>query len=900
VEQPNEKVERDAETLEIFIEESFEGLDRIERLLLEAEQGRPEDDMLSIIFRDIHTVKGTSGFLALPRIEKLSHAAEDLLAKLRAETTKTTPQESALLLRVVDALRAMVKNVKELGEESDLDVTELVSKLRALCEAGVSTTSSHQHVDELVLERPMAQAAALQEVLQAPTKLGEILVERLSITPAQLQEALEVQNQRRGAAEGQPRAAEASDGTVRVSVGVLDRLMNLVGELVLARNQMVQIAKTVRDTSVNTQAAAQRLSLVTSDLQEQIMKTRMQPIARVFEKIPRMVRDLCTETGKKVECQIDGTATEIDKALVEAIRDPVMHIIRNAIDHGIEATAVRSERGKPPQGRVMVRANHEGGMVFIEIEDDGRGMDPQKMREHAVRKGLLPASQAERLSDREAIDLVFRPGFSTAEKVTNVSGRGVGMDVVRTHIERAGGQVELDTTVAKGTTVRLKMPLTLAIIPALLVSIGRQRFAIPQVNLLELVYLNEEQIRSSLEYVRGAPIYRLRGEVLPLVRLGSILQMTRPKESESLGLNIVVVGVGGRRYGLITDAIDDTEEIVIKPLHSQLKRLACYSGATVLGDGGVALILDVAGVASMANIDLSAKRETASEEARPAAGSGPQSMLVVTAGNDARCAVPLSMVSRLEVIESRKIERVAGKEVVQYRGTIIPVIRAESLLPLGDQAQHSEQHLVVFDFGRPVAMAVSSILDVVEVARENHQVDDAVPYTVGKTVIFGRTTLFIDVYAIVRELAPEFVRERRAARTAPRIVIADDSAAMRSALGSYLRACDLDVVEVSSAEAALTEARRGGTQRLDAVVTDLEMPGLGGLELIRMMKNELPNLPVLAWSFHSDPNVGKRAMEAGARAFVHKLEREALMTALAACGIPVGRSEANKPKELAA
>jgi two-component system chemotaxis sensor kinase CheA len=893
-----EGFERDAETLQIFIEEAQEALERIEALLLSAEQGRAPADILAVLFRDIHTIKGTSGFLDLPIIERLSHAAEDLLAMLRADKAAATPKHFGLLLPVVDGLRTLVERVKQVDDEGQYEIGALVAQLQAAARELEPALPSSDAAPFAQVERRSVPEAQLAAAAEAPSKLGEILVEQQAITAAQLQDALDVQSTRRPANDNLPRAE--ADGTVRVSVGVLDRLMNLVGELVLARNQMVQIARTVCDAAPSAQRAAQRLSVVTSELQEQIMKTRMQPIARVFEKIPRMVRDLSSETGKPVRCQIDGNATEIDKALVEAVRDPVLHIIRNAIDHGIESPSRRVELGKAPEGQIKVRAYHEGGMVHIEIEDDGRGMDPRKMRELAIKKSLLTQAAAERLSDREALDLIFLAGFSTADRVSNISGRGVGMDVVRSHVERAGGQVELDTVVNKGTTVRLKMPLTLAIIPALLVRAEKQRFAIPQVNLLELVYLNDEQAPSAIEYVRGAAIYRLRGEILPLIRLSTVLRMPARSAAPTPGVNIVVVGVGTRRYGLIVDSIQDTEEIVIKPLHSQLKRLTCYSGATVLGDGGVALIVDVAGLGAMAHIDLSAKREVARDKEPAGVGSGPLSMLVFIAGRDTQCAVPLSMIARLEAINAQKIEQVAGQEVLQYRGAIIPVIRPQSLLPLGDVVAASEQQLVVFDFGRPIAMAVSRIVDVVDVAFDNNQVDDAVPYTVGKAVIFGRTTLLLDVYAIVRKLTPEFVREQRQSRAAPRVLVVDDSAAMRSAMASYLRTRAVDVTEVSSGAAALFEARRSGANRFDAIVTDLEMPGVDGFELIRTLRRELPKLPVLAWTFHDDPGIERRVLDAGAHACIHKLQREKLLLALIACGVVLNRAGADKGGELAA
>ncbi|MCC6751786.1 MAG: chemotaxis protein CheW [Deltaproteobacteria bacterium] len=915
--------ERDPETLELFVEESLEALTRVEKLLLAAEGGQAPTNLMASLFRDIHTIKGTSGFLALTRILSLSHVAEDLLSRLRDEELEPRPAHFSLLMSVSDVLRRMIERVKATGDEGDEDVEPLVEKLKAtlkeggaaIAPGGVGGTPAFQEgefeapqvpkLGEVLATRhgvtpeQLESALAAQRELQAAVpKLGELLVAQHVVTPAQLDQALEQQQSARQEAERAK--AESSDGTVRVNVAVLDRLMNLIGELVLARNQMVQIVRAVRDTNSHAQAACHRLSLVTSDLQEQVMKTRMQPVARVFERIPRMVRDLCQQTGKQVTTQVEGTATEIDKALVEAIRDPVMHIVRNAIDHGIEVPERRLAAGKAPGGRLCVRASHEGGMVTIEVEDDGRGMDAKALRAHAVRKGLLRAAEADQLSEREALELIFRPGFSTAEKVTDISGRGVGMDVVRTHVERAGGQVELESVLGKGSVIRLKMPLTLAIIPALLVKTGGQRFAIPQVNLLELVYLNEEQARARIETVRGAPIYRLRGEILPLVDLSEVLRLGPGGLRAAVGgVNVVVVAVGSRRYGLVVSEIHDTEEIVIKPLHGQLKRLTCYSGATVLGDGGVALILEVAGIAGMAGIDLSTQKRaaTAAQANAKRQAAARQPYIVFSAGEGTPCAVPLAMVARLEHLPASSFERVGGSEVVQYRQTIMPIMRPEALLPIGQSIEPAgpEQPLIVFDFGQMVGMAVNRIVDIVELELDDEVGRDATPFTLGRVVVFGRTTLLLDVFRLARELVPTFVEERRgnSAARPQRILVVDDSNAMRAALTGYLRATGLEVVDVGSGEAALKALRAQQDHRFDAVVTDLEMPGVDGYTVLASAHKEHPTLPVFVWTRHDDPAMERRVMSAGARACVHKLRREELLEAFEAHGITAPRKRAS-------
>ncbi len=928
--------ERDRETVELFVEESREGLQRMEELLLAAEQGSAPPGMIATLFRDMHTIKGTSGFLHLDKIRALSHVAEDVLGQLRDDALAPSAPLYGMLMQAVDALRQMIACVHEIDEEGDLDTEPLRARLTAVAEGadvedvvgakGVAPAGAPAPVAApapVVVAAPAPVPAPAPVVVAAPApvapapvaapapvpaptpapsaavapaaapaplphrKIGEILVEENFLTAEDLSRALEIQK-----APERAHRPDPSEGTVRVQVGVLDSLMNLMGELVLARNQIVQLVRSSQ-SSTQEQAALQRLVHVTSDLQEQIMKTRMQPVARVFEKIPRMVRDLCQTTGKDVVANVVGNTTEIDKALVEAIRDPVMHIIRNAIDHGVEAPDIRAATGKPRTGTVTVRASHEGGMVSIAIEDDGAGMDPEKLKAHALRKGVITPGEAALLGPREALELVFRPGFSTAAKVTDISGRGVGMDVVRTQVEGAGGKVELESVVGRGTVIRLKMPLTLAIIPALLARVGGHRFAIPQVSLHELVYLDEEQSKAGIETVRGVPIHRLRGEILPLVRLGDLLQIpaaAAPHDHDG-GTNIIVVGAGSQRYGLVVDEVQDTEEIVVKPMHGELKRIKTYAGATVLGDGSIALILDVIGLAATAGIEAVTRRARP-EPTDARSGTPTQAHLVFMAGNDQQCAVPLSMIARLDTVDPTAIEKVAGKEVLQYRDAIIPIIRAEDVLPLGvAPAVAEEQHLVVFDFGHPVALAVSSILDVAQLDIARHAHETAAPYTMGRAVVGQRTTLILDVYALVRGLAPEFVREkqRRHSRQA-RVLLADDSLAMRSSMTTFLRSSGLEVVEAKDGREAIKALVDAPSRHFDAVVTDLEMAGEDGLAVVEAARRQRPDTPVIVWTFHDDQRISSRVRDAGARACVHKLRREDLVAELARLGV-VGISE---------
>ena len=530
-----------------FLVESSENLDRLDRDLITLEQNPNDREILASVFRTIHTIKGTSGFLAFNQLGAVTHVGESLLGRLRDGQLELGREITSALLAMVDAVRQMLASIEATGGEGERDDSGLISRLTGLQlapeapaqtqaetpaksaaaaapESSPETAAFPSSMGDILMQRAGVTpeeilAAAEKQKEGDPRHMGEILVEQGVARPADVVEALHLQQAARG--------PSASDRTIRLDVSLLDQLMNLVGELVLARNQILQFANNTEESGLV--AASQRLNLITTELQEGVMKTRMQPIGNIWSKFPRTVRDLALDCGKQVRVEMEGEETELDKTLIEAIKDPLTHLVRNSVDHGIEPPEVRQAAGKDPEGRLFLRAFHEGGQVNIEISDDGAGLDQDRIRSKAVQKGLISAEQAGRLTDHEIVNLVFQPGFSTAEKVTNVSGRGVGMDVVKTHIEKIGGTVDLQSKAGQGVMVRMKIPLTLAIIPALIVTSVGERYAVPQVNLLELVGLEGEQARKGIETIHGVPVYRLRGKLLPLVHLKSTLQ---PKDAK--------------------------------------------------------------------------------------------------------------------------------------------------------------------------------------------------------------------------------------------------------------------------------------------------------------------------------------------------------------------------------
>ena len=758
------------EILREFLVESAENLDLLDRELVRLEKDPHNRDTLASVFRTIHTIKGTCGFLGFTKLESVAHVGENLLSKLRDGELALNPDITTALLQMVDAIRQMLASVEAVGNEGERNDQALIETLTRLLQgtaqgkpkaisadatpADAKGAAEKPPVANVPDETPSAPVPnALPDALDHTEPQAEVLdsvVERIDASP---QAAAEAQHLNRGA---------ASESSIRVDVVLLDKLMNLVGELVLARNQILQFSNGKEDASLV--APSQRLNLITTELQEGVMKTRMQPIGNIWSKFPRTVRDVATMCGKQVRIEMEGKETELDKTIIEAIKDPLTHIVRNSVDHGIETPPKRVAAGKSAEGRLSLRAYHEGGQVIIEISDDGAGLDPEKLRRKAVEKGLITPEQSARMSERETTNLIFLPGFSTADKVTNVSGRGVGMDVVKTNIDKIGGTVDVQSKPGTGTTVRMKIPLTLAIIPALIVTNGGERYAIPQISLLELVRLEGEEAKKRIELIQGVPVYRLRGRLLPLVHLDRELRLESSTKdaSEADAVNIVILQADERQFGLVVDHINDTEEIVVKPLSKHLKGIRTFAGSTIMGDGRVALILDVLGIAQSSNVvnEVRARALAEKEKESVAPETDKQTLLLFTGPGDGHMAVPLDRVGRLEEFPISSVERAGGIEVVQYRGEILPLMFLSEMLderrshsrlataPAQTETPDRLQGIVYSDEGKRVGLVIDRILDIVE---ESIQAKSAasrfgVLYT---AIIQGRVTELLDMPALL-------------------------------------------------------------------------------------------------------------------------------------------------------
>jgi two-component system, chemotaxis family, sensor kinase CheA len=737
-----------------FLVESSENLDRFDGDLvkLEAEPGSKE--LLSSIFRSIHSIKGACGFLGFPKLEKVAHAGENLLSKLRDGQLKLTAEIGSALLESGDRIRQMLAAIGATGADGEDEFQELIERLKGLQERALAggesggagqkpATEKHGFVGRTAAEVPPPPDPVLE-----PNEERGPAAARPSIGPADGAGVLRAEEETRS-------KASVADSTIRVNVNLLDRLMNLVGELVLARNQILQFAAQQGDAGfVGT---IQRLNLVTTELREGVMKTRMQPISRLFDKVPRVVRDVSVACGKQVRVETEGKETELDRTLLEAMNDPLTHLVRNAIDHGVESPEARAKAGKPPEGVLRLRALHEGGQVTIEISDDGAGIDAERIRKKAVERGAVSAEQVARMGAKESLSLILLPGVSTAEKVTNVSGRGVGMDVVKTNIERVGGSIEIQTRLGEGTTFKIKLPLTLAIVPALIVRSAGKRFAIPQVNLVELVRADAER---GIELVHEVPVYRLRERLLPLLYLNRELELRQEEREPGAGaLNIVILQVDSRQFGLGVDEVHDTEEIVVKPLSKHLKGIRAYAGATIMGDGRPALILDVTGLAQSASITSGVHERLVEEGGEGKESEAERQKLVLLAGaGGSRMALPLSALARLEELPADDVERSGKQWVAQYRGQILPLIRVSHALeerrtelrgtPQSFPPAKPIQVLVLNQEGRLVGLVVNEILDIVEEAAEVRTAATraGVLYS---AVVAERVTEMLDVPAIL-------------------------------------------------------------------------------------------------------------------------------------------------------
>src|SRR5216684_284635 len=891
-----------------FLTETSESLDTVDNQLVRFEQDPNNAKILDNIFRLVHTIKGTCGFLGLPRLEALAHAGETLMGKFR-DGMPVTAEAVTLILGSIDRIKEILGGLEATETEPEGTDQDLIVKLQEMVERGIQAMSASAMpiasaaaapASSAPPVKPIEQGTLVPQILERELRPGEVSLDELERAfretateiapplapaprpaPAPKQDAASPKEAKPVVkkANPDPEAAEGNsiaNQSIRVNVDTLEHLMTMVSELVLTRNQLLEISRRNEDTEFKV--PLQRLSNVTAELQEGVMKTRMQPIGNAWQKLPRIVRDLAADLGKEIELEMHGAETELDRQVLDLIKDPLTHMVRNSADHGLEDPAERRRAGKPDKGTIRLSAYHEGGHIIIQIADDGRGLDTERIKAKAIASGLASESEVEKMTEAQIHKFIFRPGFSTAAQVTNLSGRGIGMDIVRANIDQIGGTIDVKSAPRAGSSFSIKIPLTLAIVSALIVQAGGDRFAIPQLSVVELVRAQNNS-EHRIERIGHTPVLRLRNKLLPLARLDQLLAIAGAAGSEPEDGFIVVIQVGSQTFGIVVDAVFHTEEIVVKPMSTRLRRIPMFSGNTILGDGSVIMIIDPNGIAQAIGTAAAQIPEPPAGAERTESDAKTVSLLVFRAGSAELKAVPLSLVTRLEEVDCRNIELSGGRHLVQYRGQLMPLVRLKDEFRM--RTEGTQPLLVFSDRGRSMGLAVDEIVDIVE-DRLDIEVPGEAPGSLGCAVIRGQATEVVDVgYFLPLAFQDWFRRNDAQVSGGPKsLLLVDDSAFFRNMLGSVLEAAGYEVTAAGGAEEALAILKSG--RQYDVVVSDIEMPGMSGYELAQAVRSEPrgANVTLIALSALASEAMVERGRRAGFDDFVAKFDRQGLIAAL--------------------
>lgn len=966
-----------------FLMETNEGLEALDQDMVDLEQNPNDKELLGKIFRLMHTIKGTCGFIGLPRLEKVAHHAENIMGRFRDGDLEVIPEYVTLIFESLDRIKEIVTGIEETGTEPEGDDKPLIIKLDEVFEsvpgAAGKASVSVDDIDAAVAaakasggvpneeDKELMTGQVSEADLEAAFAAAEVLpVDELEAMDCSIREGDEEATNdeeeiaaMEAAAEPEPAPpppakapAEAPKATgpvatietLRVNVDVLEDLMTMVSELVLTRNQLLQILRSHANSDFG--GPLMRLNQIVSELQEGVMKTRMQPIGNAWSKLPRIIRDLGMELGKKIDLQMEGKETELDRQVLELIKDPLTHMVRNSADHAIEIPADRIAAGKPEVGRVLLQAYHEGGHIIIKIQDDGKGLSTEKITEKAISNGLATESELAEMTNQQIQQFIFKAGFSTAEKVTAVSGRGVGMDVVRTNIEKIGGSIELNSVEGKGSTFTIKIPLTLAIVSALIVESGGENFAIPQLSVRELV-MTSSHGQTQIEIINDSPVFRLRDNLLPLVALDEVLSLAdkgvlaksiqdisvavtaekdtpKPVATEGADLDeviaspeteiappkpkyIIVTQVGVYQFGIIVDKVFDTEEIVVKPVSKILRDLDIFSGNTILGDGSVVMILDPNGIARMSGEleSADAMNDVAEEPLSDSEKKIP--LLLFRAGGEAPKAVPLSLVARLEQVHGADIEYSGQDMMVQYRNQLMSLQPLDPGMRIDSDKEH---HVIVFsDRGQSLGLMIDEIIDITE-SFIDIQHSASKPGIIGSAIIDGKATDVVDVgfylkahndqwfadhdpnvpfadidgdEGLVTKSTGQRVHRRK-------ILLVDDSPFFRNMLTPLLSIAGYDVTSMEHAHDALKLCDKG--QNFDLIISDIEMPDMNGFEFAEKVRDETSwkDTPMVALSSHATEKDIERGISVGFTEYVAKFDRDKLLSTLSDTLLQKGKS----------
>lgn len=932
-----------------FLVETNDSLQALDQDLVRLEQNPDDAEIIKNIFRVMHTVKGTCGFLGLQRLASVAHSAENVMDKIRDGAFKITPEITSLILEAIDRVKMLIGHLEEAGAEPEGEDSELISRLNQCAETGTAGGSSgsvaaaptpapaekvsktpdlDEEIDFDPIPAPgveIASAAApavnisktpdLDEEIDfdpipapgvviapaaAPVPAAKPVISEKAKTDAVAEglKASEDGPKKSGAAAGAS-AGSAAGQSIRVNLDVLENLMQMVGELVLTRNQLLQLLRSNGGSNNgNFSRPMQRLNLITTELQEGVMKTRMQPIGNAWAKFPRLVRDLAVDLSKKIELKMIGAETDLDRQMLEAIKDPLTHMVRNSADHGIEKPADRVAKGKSEAGTVTLSAYHEGGHIIIKVADDGKGLDVERIKAKALANGLATEAELKTMSDKQVYQFVFRAGFSTAEKVTAVSGRGVGMDVVVSNIEKIGGTVELDSWAGKGSEFLIKLPLTLAIMPVLIFECAGENFAIPQIRVSEIVHAvksSEENKKDDyvIEMINDSPVLRLRDRLLPLISLSGVLQLDRSSSSKHANENkskvqsiesfVVVCEVGSQSVGIMVDKVFHTEEIVVKPVSESIKNLDVYSGCTILGDGSVIMILDPNGIIKTAGVEGAVENKKAAKEALIGEEGNIVSFLMFKGWGKTPKAVPLELVSRLEEVDCTKAEWSGNQRVVQYRGGLMRLVMPEPDVPIPDSGTHDA--IVFADGDRVMGLIVENIVDIV---KQEMDIKSLIGEKglIGSIIINGQTTDVIDVSYFFSSVFKDWLGHQDANikigdinEAQKHILLVDDSPFFRKFMKPVLVVANYKVTTAENGLVALSILEQRAKD-FDLVISDIDMPEMNGVEFLQKCRADkrFSSLPYIALTSHSEEDLGDDIKLFNA--FVTKSDRDRLLTVI--------------------
>ncbi|MGO4284814.1 hybrid sensor histidine kinase/response regulator [Bosea sp. TAB14] len=866
------------ELLQEFLTETGENLDTVDRELVRFEQNPNDRDILRNIFRLVHTVKGTCGFIGLPRLEALTHAAESVIGQFRDGAT-VKPSAVTAILETIDRIKDILSELAEKGQEPEGNDETLIGELQALASHAkaelVQSPPDEVFVDPVAAYLARHGKAQEAAALASPSASASDDIVFRSVPDPQRGPDGRIETKPQAPAEEGAGQRTGGPPTLRVAVDTIEHLMTMVSELVLTRNQLLEVSRQREDAGLK--APLQRLSLITAELQDGVMKTRMQPIGSAWAKLPRIVRDLSSELGKRIELVTEGADTELDRQILDLIKDPLIHMVRNCADHALESAEERRAAGKPEHGTIRVSAWHEGGSVTIAVGDDGRGLDVGRIGRKAIAAGLATEAEIERMSDTQIARFIFHPGFSTVDNITAVSGRGVGMDVVKANVDSVGGLVDIASRPGQGTTITIKIPLTLAIISALIVVAGEERYAIPQTAVRELVRVKAGD-ENRLEDINGAPVLRLRGRLLPIVALGELMGGAKKDGADGF---IVVTQIGERQFGILVDGVFHTEEIVVKPMSSKLRHIPLFSGNTILGDGAVVLIVDPNGIARLVGAAGSDAADDEAEAAPAPMASGERTtMLVFRTGADRIQALPLSLVTRLEEVDADSFQHGAGRTLLHYRNRLVPVT------PLGETKLLREglQPLVIVSNGeQTAALAVETIIDIIDEEFELELATSGERGVIGSAILRGRATDIVDLAHYLPLGEPGWTGAGRANVAPEHVLLVEPSEFLREMLSPVLRASGRILATAADGNAASQAAM---APEVGIVLVDLDRDLEAALELIVALRARPRDNPLrlLGLTTCATPELHRRVTEAGADGIVAKFDRRALLGELNASG----------------